>query len=224
MNPWVPRAVALLGVAAMVVVLVVVLAVRTEPEIVGANDVKPSVFSVPGSGAEAICQPVLVPEGTEAVRFLAGTYGRPMPRVDVTVVDGSTPPPLRGTLRAGGPEGLVTVPVAGRRGDVGGTICVRPRTRERFVLAGERRGTADGARLSPSGRPVTGAIALTFLAAGEASWAEQADTVAPRVARSRLETGLGGRLGSALLPGVLLLVLLAVGAALSLALRAEARR
>ena len=80
----------------------------------------------------------LVPGDTGALNLLVGTYGRPTPRIDVTVTVPGQGVLTRGTLPAGHEQGHVVVPV--RRVDHavnGADVCIRTGPGGRTVLYGE---------------------------------------------------------------------------------------
>jgi hypothetical protein len=143
------------------------------------------VTEVEGTGAR--CQRgVTLPADTAGVRLLLGTYGRPTPTVVVRAT-GRGRTITQGTLRGGGREGHVTVPITPVRSETrAGRVCVRIEGSGPTVLYG-------------SG----GIVRLEFLRPGSESWLD----LLPVVAR-RFGYGKANPFGSALIL-VAALVLLA---------------
>jgi hypothetical protein len=154
------------------------------------------VTQVDGDGAR--CERgVTLPADTSSVRLLLGTYGRPTPTVAVRATEGGRTI-TQGTLRGGGPEGHVTVPITPVRSETrAGRVCVRIEGSGPTVLYG-------------SG----GIVRLEFLRPGSETWLD----LLPVVAR-RFGYGKANVFGSGLLFVAALLLLAAWLAAGRLLLR-----
>ncbi|MBN1528509.1 MAG: hypothetical protein JW895_05580 [Thermoleophilaceae bacterium] len=185
------------GAVALLAVLALVLT-DSKPRQSGSNyvaELEP-VAQVEGDGRR--CQRgVTLPADTSSVRLLLGTYGRPTPTVVVRATDrGRTI--TQGTLRGGGREGHVTVPVAP----------VDAQTRARRVCV-EVRGSGPTVLYGSSGT-----VRLEFLRPGSETWLD----ILPVVAR-RFGYGKANPFGSALVFVAGLLLLLAWVAAGRLLIR-----
>ena len=190
------------GAVALLAVLALVLT-DSKPRQSGSNyvaELEP-VAQVEGDGAR--CQRgVVLPADTASVRLLLGTYGRPTPTIVVRASDGGRTL-TEGTLRGGGREGHVTVPL---------DPPVDSQTRARRVCV----------RVEGSGPTVLygsgGTVRLEFVRPGSESWLD----ILPVVAR-RFGYGKANPFGSALIwvAGlVLLLAWIAAGRVLVRELRA----
>ena len=150
-------------------------------------------------GADSHCEhDQLIPGDTGALNLLVGTYGRPTPRIDVTVTVPGQGVLTRGSLPAGHEQGRVIVPV--RRVDRavnGAEVCVSTGPGGRTVLYGEGK-----------------SIRLAWLRPGSESRLSLLPTVAHRIGLAKLNP-----LGSWLLP----LLVLVLAAAWFLALRTVLR-
>ena len=150
-------------------------------------------------GADSHCEHgQLIPGDTGALNLLVGTYGRPTPRIDVTVTVPGQGVLTRGSLPAGHEQGRVIVPV--RRVDRavnGADVCVSTGPGGRTVLYGEGK-----------------SIRLAWLRPGSESRLSLLPTVAHRIGLAKLNP-----LGSWLLP----FLVLVLAAAWFLALRTVLR-
>src|SRR5438309_9787562 len=97
------------------------------PRGAGSNHVSAAVFaaSVPAHGE--LCEPVVpLPADAARVQLLIGTFGHPVPALDLRYLDGAGAVVASGHLAAGGNEGIVTVPLRqGPRGGLATRACLR---------------------------------------------------------------------------------------------------
>jgi hypothetical protein len=176
------------GALALLAALAVVLT-DSKPRQSGSNNVAElePVAQVEGDGRR--CQSaVILPADTSGVRLLLGTYGRPTPTIVVRAADGGRTI-THGTLRGGGREGHVTVPLTPAVEDEtrAGRVCVRVEGDDPTVLYGS-----------------SGTVRLEFIRPGSESWLD----LLPVVAR-RFGYGKANPFGSGLLPVAGLLLALA---------------
>lgn len=184
---------------ALVAGLVLVLLLLPGERRAGSNDVPEFGPTVQLRGAASHCEHgQLIPADTGALNLLVGTYGRPTPRIDVTVTAPGGGVLTRGSLQAGHEQGRVVVPVERvDRAVNGADVCIRTGPGGRTVLYGEGQ-----------------SVRLAWLRPGSESRLSLLPTIAHRVGLAKLNP-----LGSWLLP-VLALML---AAAWFLALRAVLR-
>lgn len=118
-------AAAAVALIALVTALVLVLSERAGP-VVGSNQVPPVEFVHLRSGQRYCRVRQVVPARTQGLRLLAGTNGKPTPRLDVEIRSGFTLS-RRGVRQANFKEGLVTVPLAAVDSDIAdATVCITP--------------------------------------------------------------------------------------------------
>lgn len=140
----------------------------------------------------------LVAEDTGALDLQVGTYGRPTPRIDVTVRAPGGDLVTSGGLTAGRKEGRVLVPVKRVERTVNGAdVCIRTGPGGRTVLYGEGQ-----------------SVALAWLRPGSESRLSFLPTIAHRIGLAKLNP-----LGSWLLPFLALLLAVAWFVAIRAVLR-----
>ena len=126
----------------------------------------------------------LIPADTAGLNLLVGTYGRPTPRIDVTVTAPGQGVVTRGVLPAGRREGRVVVPVRRVEQAVNGAdVCIRTGGR-RTVLYGRAQN-----------------VRLAWLRPGSESRLSFLPTIAHRIGLAKLNP-----LGSWLLPFIVLVL------------------
>src|SRR5687767_10527280 len=112
---------------ALVAGLVLVLLLQPDQRRAGSNYVPEYGPVAELRGSATHCERgQLVPEDTGALNLLVGTYGRPTPRIDVSVTAPGRDVVTRGVLPAGRQEGRVVVPVERVQQTVNGAdVCIR---------------------------------------------------------------------------------------------------
>jgi hypothetical protein len=187
---------------ALVAGLVAVLLVLPGERRAGSNYVPEYGPVVELRGSAAHCEhDQLIPEDTAALDLLVGTYGRPTPRIDVSVTAPGRGVVTRGVLRPGRHEGRVVVPVGRVEQDVNGAeVCIRTGG-QRTVLYGRAR-----------------SVRLAWLRPGSESRLSLLPTIAHRVGLAKLNP-----LGSWLLPFLALVLAAAWFVALRTVLREVGR-
>jgi hypothetical protein len=118
--------------------LLLVLLLDQDPRRSGGNYVPEWGPSVQLSGGRPHCEPgQLIPGDTGALNLAIGTYGRPTPRLDVTVRGPDGTLVTRGTMPAGQREGRLLVPVKRVPHTVQpDTVCIKASPGGRTVLYG----------------------------------------------------------------------------------------
>jgi hypothetical protein len=147
------RAVLAAGLATVIIALALVLT-QSGYRQAGSNHVPESEESVKLRGGGVHCEEgQIVPKDAAALRLLVGTYGRPVPAIEVTArANGRTV--TRGALPAGQAEGPVRVALRDVPRTTGGTrVCVRVGKSGRTVLYG-----------------LAGHVRLEWLRPGRESW------------------------------------------------------
>jgi hypothetical protein len=192
------RRVVVLGVAALLVALAVLLA-QSDARQAGSNSVVEAAEAteVPDSGVK--CQAgETVPADATRLRLLVGTYGRPVPDITVTaqLADGTLV--TNGRLPRGEREGHVEIPMRRvERTTTGAEVCIHVDGAQRTVLYGE-----------------ASAVRLDWLRSGNESWFALIPTLAHRFA-----LGKASLFGSLWLLVVAAVVLVACALAIRLLLR-----
>lgn len=174
----------LLGAAlALVCGLFVLELSHAAPRMAGSNEIAPDVFAARVPQGGTLCQAeTLLPHGAASARILLGTYGAPVPALQLTFAPDGGPPRAIGSLPAGRHEGTIAIPLAPvPRGDAYGTLClhVGPSAQRSFVLGGE---SADPSATTAAvaGVPQPGRFAVTYYRAGSESWWQILGEVARR--------------------------------------------
>jgi hypothetical protein len=154
------------ALVAVAVGLVLVL-LDTAPRQAGTNYIPESgeALTIEGNGSH--CQgDQVIPADAASLRLLVGTFERPTPELSVSVRAGGQTI-ASGSLRAGGKEGHVVIPIEPVEAlHEHAEVCIKvraPGKGRRTVLYG-----------------VPGAVHLEWLRGGEESWLELAPTVAHR--------------------------------------------
>ena len=203
---------ALLAVA---VVLAIVLS-QTTRHAIGSNFVPPQAFVAQVPGGARVCQSrEHIPSGTGAIQVRIGTFGRPGPRLELSVAGPTGGTLARRVRTAGWPEGDVAIPVARLGERQGAEVCLRNAGSAPIAVAG---GRTLGAAAVVGGQPASGGITLRYLEPEARSWWGFAPEIADRVARLR-----DAPPGALTLPLFLVLAIGTLAAAVALVLR-EARR
>lgn len=146
----------------------------------GTNHIDPLDFvvTVPANGR--VCQPIaFLPADTGAVKFLIGTYGRPLPDISSEFVAGGEVL-AAGALPAGGKQGYVAVPLRySRQSGTQGTICLRFGGDRQIALGGEPL-AASPSSATVNGTPSPAGLALYYLRKHPESWWQMLPTLAQR--------------------------------------------
>ena len=150
-------------------------------------------------GAASHCEHgQLIPADTGALKLLVGTFGKPTPRIDVTVTAPGQGTLTRGSLPAGRNEGHVIVPVERVDSAVNGAdVCIATGPGGRTVLYGE-----------------ASSVRIAWLRPGSESRLSLLPTIAHRLGLAKLNP-----LGSWLLPFLVLVLAAAWFVALRTVLR-----
>jgi hypothetical protein len=139
------------------------------PRISETNGVNPAGFYASVKRGQTLCQPdQTLPADAARVRFLIGTYGRPLPRISGTFVATSGRVVAHGVIPAGGSEGYVTLPLRHSEATTG-KLCLRVSSKQTVVIAGWQT-TASPADQTLNGKRQPASLSLTFLRAGNESW------------------------------------------------------
>jgi hypothetical protein len=151
------------------------------PRTAGSNHVSPSVFAATVPPHGELCEPVVpVPSDAARVQLLIGTFGRPVPVLDVRYLDASGAVVASGRLAAGGREGLVTIPLSESRGaELATRACLRVGGSSKVVFGGEGGPVSAGSEVV-NGAPQGGLVSLLYLRSGSESWWQLLPTLARR--------------------------------------------
>jgi hypothetical protein len=204
--------VAVLGLLGLVVAVGIV-GSGSRVHLQGTNDLRPFGFDVTIPAGKTACQPYEnVPSGTGGVRVRAGTFGKPGPRVALSLEPAGSSP-VRGGLAPGWREGDVTIPVTEVQGDrLGVRVCLTNHGPGQIALAGEPFAANFAARVGA--QPEPGRARLEYMRPHADSWWGLLGTLADRVGTVR-----GALPGAATLYLWALLGLGVAGGAVALVLR-----
>jgi hypothetical protein len=166
------RVVLLAGALALLAGVVVAGSQRAY-RLVGSNRVPAAGFYVRLRHARTLCQPALVPAGTGALRFLVGTYGRPLPNLTL-VARGQ----VLGRLAGGGQQGWLEIPLRRGHQPLGATrLCVIAGGRRVIAVAGAGEVPASAARRArafeartPSGGRLGGFVRFEYVTRKPETW------------------------------------------------------
>jgi hypothetical protein len=175
------------AVFAIAAIVAVVVLARDDVRLSGTNSVRPDAFVVTlRPGDEAVCQTnLLVPKGTAGVRVLAGSYGRPGPRLTATLKDSAGKVLGQGSA-AGYPDATRPVLRFPRldRTTAGDEVCFR--STGRVALAGQNDPNADNAsELIRGGRALPADVSVQLVKEARQSLLALAPTVFHRAALFR---------------------------------------
>jgi hypothetical protein len=184
-SPVRPRA-TLLGLAVLLALAALVLDMSgSAPRGAGSDHNNPAIFAAVVPGGGTLCQPIVGLSGDAArAQLLIGTYGHPTPALRLSFTDAGGATLAAGSLPAGLPEGLITIPFhhltgppthpppPGAGGGGGGEVnrfCLTVGGHTNVALGGE------GGPIGPSSELVDGAaqggrVSLLYLRAGSESW------------------------------------------------------
>lgn len=118
---------------ALIAGLAIVLS-ASHPARTGVNGIAPNAYVASLAPHQTFCEPATLPAGTSAVGLTVGTYGRPGPRLALTL--SGTAGTVRGVLAEGYRDGAVRVPVGTVARRNGGPLCVKNLGRSAVALAG----------------------------------------------------------------------------------------
>lgn len=167
-----------LGLAALLVAGVLVLELSgSAPRSAGSDHNNPAVFAATVPGGGTVCQPIVpLPEDVARAQLLIGTYGHPVPALQLTF-SGAAGVVASGTRPAGGSEGTIVIPVhrvsgtgAGTgSGSVASSFCLHVGGRSTVALGGEGGPIGASSELV-NGVAQGGRVSLLYLRAGSESW------------------------------------------------------
>lgn len=142
------------------------------PRIAGTDHISPVAFvaTVPSHGT--LCQPEMVlPADAHTMEVLIGTYGQPVPALNVWFEDERGQTISSGRLLAGAKEGPVAIPLAHpQRVADSGTLCLRAGSVVRPIVLGGEAFTPGVSSVHVDGRPRPGRIEVIYMRAGRESW------------------------------------------------------
>jgi hypothetical protein len=180
------------------------------------TDLTPNAnFAAVLSAGQQTCQDhELLPADTAAVRMTMGTYGKPGPRVSVSLTGPHGEVLTTGALAAGWRQGVVEIPVAHvSMASVEAHVCLRDDGPSRVALAGDSGDQFH--TMQVAGKTVHNAQLLyEYMRPGSESWLQLLPT-----AVYRFSLGKSGLVRHWAWAGALALMLLAVGLALRTILR-----
>jgi hypothetical protein len=151
------------------------------PRTAGSNHISAAVFAATVPPRGELCEPVLPPPSDAArVQLLIGTFGHPVPALDLRYLDASGTTVAHGHLVAGAVEGVVTLPLSQARGAGGATrACLRVQGSSKTALGGEG-GPASSDSEIVDGVPQGGLVSLVYLRSGSESWWQLLPTLGHR--------------------------------------------
>jgi hypothetical protein len=151
------------------------------PRGAGSNHVSAAVFAANVPARGELCEPVVpLPSDAARVQLLIGTFGHPVPPLDLRYLDSSGAVVASGHLAGGAKEGTVSFPLHQRSGAGGAArACLRVGGSSNVVLGGEGGPVNAGSELV-NGAPQGGLVSLMYLRSGSESWWQLLPTVARR--------------------------------------------
>jgi len=172
---------------------------ESKPRQAGSNYVREDTLIARLPPAARACQRNEgVPADAARLRLLVGTFGRPLPTLRISLLAFNAPP-LSATLRGGGKEGHVSLPIpTARDATPRTTICIENAGDHPVALFGGA--SADPLRVA--GRATPGRARFEWLREGRESWIALAPTLARRIGYAKENP-----FGRALLPLAAILVL-----------------
>ena len=186
------------------------------PRSAGSDHVGPSVFSAAVPGGGVLCQPVQgLPGDAARAQLLIGTYGHPVPKLQVRFLDAAGAAVAVGQLPSGAREGPVSIALTHHpRSPAATEMCLRVGGVSPVALGGEGGPIASYSELV-NGHREPGRISIIYLRRGDESWWQ----LLPTLAR-RFGLGKASYFGEWTLP-LLALLLLSVWVATAQLLRRE---
>jgi hypothetical protein len=171
-----------LALALLVVVGALVLDMSGRgPRTAGSNHVATPVFAATVPGGGTVCQPASpVPGDATRVQLLIGTYGHPVPELNIRFLAAGGEAVADGTLPAGAGEGAVTIPIVHPRAALDSTsVCLHVGGTATTVVGGE------GVPINPGSEQINGKLAggiigLLYFRGGEESWWQLLPTLSTR--------------------------------------------
>lgn len=141
--------------------------------IVGTDHANYLGFYSTVQGGEELCQTgVDLPAEAAAVRMEIGTYGAPLPDLALSFLDSAGKVVARGSLPAGGAQGIVSIPLSYPHGPtVAGRLCVRPSGSGMLALAGETWPAGSVGDSEVEGTSQGGRIGLFYVSRPQSWWA-----------------------------------------------------
>jgi hypothetical protein len=172
----------LLGVALLLVAGALALDMSGRaPRSAGSDHVGPLVFSAAVPGGGVLCQPVQgLPGDAARAQLLIGTYGHPVPSLQVRFLDAAGADVAMGQLPSGAHEGPVWIPLRRRpRSPSATNVCLRVGGATTVVLGGEGGPITSNSELV-NGHRQPGRISLIYIRRGDESWWQLLPTLARR--------------------------------------------
>jgi hypothetical protein len=161
-----------LGLALALVLAVLVLEMSgSAPRGTGSDHVSPVAFAATVPGGSTLCQPIVPPPHDAArVQVLVGTYGRPVPALDLSF-NGVAGVVATGSLAAGAKEGTVVIPIHRVASGEARSFCLHVGGHSKVVLGGEGSPVSAASELV-DGKAQQGRVSLLYLRGGSESWWE----------------------------------------------------
>lgn len=194
----------------VIVVAFAVLLSHSEPRRSGTDYTPNANFAAVLNAGQETCQgQELLPADTAAVRTMIGTYGKPGPRVSVSLTGPHGESLTSGVLEAGWRQGVVEIPVAHvYQATDGASVCLRDDGPSRVALAGDSGDQFH--QMQVAGKTVYNARLLyEYMRPGSESWLQLLPT-----ASYRFSLGKSGLVRHWAWVGALVLMALAVGLAM----------
>ncbi|HEY7952199.1 MAG TPA: hypothetical protein VID70_04375 [Solirubrobacteraceae bacterium] len=159
-----------LGLAALLVLGVLALEMSgSAPRSAGSDHNNPAVFAATVPGGGTVCQPIVpLPGDVARAQLLIGTYGHPVPALQLTF-SGASGVVASGTRPAGGAEGTVVIPVHRASSAVASSFCLHVSGHSTVALGGEGGPIGASSELV-NGVAQGGRVSLLYLRAGSESW------------------------------------------------------
>jgi hypothetical protein len=203
------------GLVAIVLILAVVLGQKTQRR--SGTDLTPNgSFVASIAPHRQTCQGgELLPADTSAVRATIGTYGKPGPRLEVTLTGPQGQPLTSGELAPGWRQGVVELPLKHvSTASAGVRLCLRNLGPGPIAIAGAL--PDPGESMDVEGRPVEGRLRYDYLRPGRESWLQLLPTIVYRWTLAK-----GGIIRHWGWAAVLVLMFLAIGLATRTIIREE---
>jgi hypothetical protein len=160
-----------LPLAALLVLAVLALELSgAAPRSAGSDHNNPAVFAATVPGGGTLCQPIVpLPQDVARTQLLIGTYGHPVPALQLSFSGADGQAVAAGSWTAGGKEGTIIIPVQRLRSGVAASFCLHVGGHSGVALGGEG-GPIGASSEVVDGQPQAGRVSLLYLRAGSESW------------------------------------------------------
>ncbi len=213
---------ALAGALLALVIALVVVGARRQPQIASTDRVPNYTFVTEVFAGQQLCQAKeIVPAGTAALRMTIGTYGKPGPPLAIAVTAPVPGAPARritsGDLAEGWRQGVISLPVSHvAQTHAPATVCIANRGAWPVAIAGTTPPAHYGFADTLNGQALPSEVRIDYMLPGHPSWFSMLGTLA-----QRMTFGKGTYVGWMAWIAPLLLMLALAAVVVRVLLRAE---